>query len=77
MFSIFIIKGSLSAPENQFRHLFGSVINALGNIAMHVKGEEIMTDFLVRLFELFVQLALEGKRTGEKPAAATKVERRS
>jgi len=80
MFSGFAIRASSSvyaAAENEFRHLSGSVINALGNIAMHVKGEEIMTDFLVRLLELFVQLGLEGKRAAEKSPATIKVGRKS
>lgn len=76
MFSVFTIKASSSAyaqPENEFRHLSGAVINALENIAMHVKGEETMTDLLVRLLELFIQLGLEGKRAAEKSPATIKV----
>lgn len=77
MFVMFTVESSSSTysenPDCKYRHISGSVMNALANIALSLEGEALMNDLLVRLLELFVQLGLEGKRAADRSPATVKV----
>ncbi|CAL8078131.1 unnamed protein product [Orchesella dallaii] len=76
MFVMFTVEASSSTyaenPDCKYRHISGSVMNALANIALNLEGEPLMNDLLVRLLELFVQLGLEGKRAADRSPATVK-----
>lgn len=76
MFVMFTVEASSSTysenPDCKYRHISGSVMNALANIALNLEGEALMNDLLVRLLELFVQLGLEGKRAADRSPATVK-----
>lgn len=63
-----------SDPEHrkQFFSVSDAVVNALGNIAVNIQGNDEKLELLGKLLELFVQIGLEGERSYDNTPAAPK-----
>lgn len=74
MFTMITVENSSAAYSSQrtdYRLVAAAVINALANIAANLPSDQL-SNLLVTLLELFVQLGLEGKRASERCPGALK-----
>lgn len=64
---------NVAGNVHRYRAVSSKIIDAFSSIAENMQGEGDLTDFLIRLLELFMQLGLDAKQHSVKTANALKV----